>query len=94
MCTIMRAPLCCLSLDVNFSEVSYTMSKLYIIRSKKVMFVSGGMFAVPVMLNLFIHALMYSYYFLSSLGKEWQKRIARWKPKLTIAQMVSNGMPS
>lgn len=52
-------------------------------------FVSGGMFAVPVMLNLFIHVIMYSYYFLSSLGKEWQKRIARWKPKLTIAQMVS-----
>lgn len=47
------------------------------------------MFAVPVILNLFIHVLMYSYYFLSSFGKKWQKRLTPWKKKLTMAQMVN-----
>ncbi|KAJ8935164.1 hypothetical protein NQ314_012983 [Rhamnusium bicolor] len=51
-------------------------------------FMGGGMACVPVMLNCFIHVLMYTYYYLSSLGHKWQKTLAPWKPKLTIAQMV------
>nr|CAH7761848.1 unnamed protein product [Callosobruchus chinensis] len=52
-------------------------------------FIGGGMFAIPVMMNLFIHVMMYTYYYLSSLGPQWQKKLAVWKPKLTIAQMVN-----
>nr|CAH7715198.1 unnamed protein product [Callosobruchus chinensis] len=51
-------------------------------------FIGGGMFAIPVMMNLFIHVMMYTYYYLSSLGPQWQKKLAVWKPKLTIAQMI------
>ncbi|XP_023015132.1 very long chain fatty acid elongase AAEL008004 [Leptinotarsa decemlineata] len=51
-------------------------------------FVGGGMASFPVMVNSFIHVLMYTYYYLSSLGPEWQKKLAPWKPRLTIAQML------
>nr|CAI5864090.1 unnamed protein product [Callosobruchus analis] len=51
-------------------------------------FIGGGMFAIPVMMNLIIHVMMYTYYYLSSLGPQWQKKLAVWKPKLTIAQMI------
>lgn len=43
---------------------------------------------VPLMLNTFIHVIMYTYYYLSALGPEWQKKLAPWKPKLTMLQMV------
>ncbi|XP_066146951.1 very long chain fatty acid elongase AAEL008004-like [Euwallacea fornicatus] len=51
-------------------------------------YVGGAAASVPLMLNSFIHILMYTYYFLSSLGPKWQKKLAPWKPKLTIAQMI------
>ncbi|CAG9765607.1 unnamed protein product [Ceutorhynchus assimilis] len=51
-------------------------------------FIGGGMSCVPVLLNSFIHILMYTYYYLAALGPSWQKRLAPWKPRLTIAQMV------
>lgn len=33
---------------------------------------------------------MYSYYYLASLGPNWQKRLSPWKPLITIIQMVRN----
>jgi len=51
-------------------------------------FVGGAVASVPIMLNSFIHILMYTYYLLSSLGPTWQKKLAPWKPRLTMAQMV------
>lgn len=51
-------------------------------------FMAGGMVSVPLMLNSFIHVMMYTYYYLSSYGPEWQKKLAPWKPKLTIMQMI------
>ncbi|XP_050498401.1 elongation of very long chain fatty acids protein-like [Diabrotica virgifera virgifera] len=51
-------------------------------------FIPGGMFALPVMMNLLIHVFMYTYYYLSSLGPEWQASIASWKPWMTISQMI------
>ncbi|XP_023311772.1 elongation of very long chain fatty acids protein AAEL008004-like [Anoplophora glabripennis] len=51
-------------------------------------FLAGGMVSVPIMLNSFIHVIMYAYYYLSSFGPEWQKKLAPWKPKLTIMQMI------
>jgi hypothetical protein len=41
-----------------------------------------------MMLNSSIHVLMYSYYFISSLGQFWQKKINKWKPIITVLQMV------
>lgn len=51
-------------------------------------YVGGALASVPVMLNSFIHILMYTYYFLSTFGPEWQKKLETWKPKLTLAQMI------
>ncbi|CAG9829106.1 unnamed protein product [Diabrotica balteata] len=51
-------------------------------------FIGGGMFALPVMMNLLIHVFMYTYYYLSSFGPEWQASLASWKPKMTMAQMI------
>ncbi|KAG5875867.1 hypothetical protein JTB14_037867 [Gonioctena quinquepunctata] len=51
-------------------------------------FFGGGMFVIPVLLNLVIHVFMYTYYYLSSLGPNWQRRLLPWKFKLTIAQMI------
>lgn len=42
----------------------------------------------PIALNTFIHVIMYSYYFASTLGPQWQKALSKWKNKLTIMQMV------
>ncbi|KAJ8942636.1 hypothetical protein NQ318_013349, partial [Aromia moschata] len=50
-------------------------------------FLGGGMLGIPVMLNCFIHVLMYFYYYLSTFGQKWQKILASWKPKLTLMQM-------
>ncbi|CAH1116617.1 unnamed protein product [Phaedon cochleariae] len=51
-------------------------------------FIGGGMFSLHVQTNLLIHIFMYTYYYLSSFGPEWQKSLVPWKSKLTIAQMV------
>lgn len=48
----------------------------------------GGMVIFPAVLNTVVHVIMYSYYFASTLGPEWQKSLRRWKNKLTIMQMV------
>ncbi len=46
-------------------------------------FVADGYIAIPVLLNSFVHAVMYSYYLLSALGyKLW------WKSYLPMIQMV------
>ncbi|CAH1373747.1 unnamed protein product [Tenebrio molitor] len=49
---------------------------------------AGGLVSFCMMLNSSIHVLMYSYYFISSLGPIWQKKINKWKPILTVLQMV------
>ncbi|KAJ8964467.1 hypothetical protein NQ317_006983 [Molorchus minor] len=51
-------------------------------------FLGGGMMGIPVMLNCFIHVLMYLYYYLSTFGSRWQKLLASVKPKLTLLQMI------
>ncbi|KAJ3666121.1 hypothetical protein Zmor_001576 [Zophobas morio] len=53
-----------------------------------VKFVGGGMVAFQIAVNSVVHTLMYSYYFLASLGEEWQKKLEKWKPRLTVCQMV------
>ncbi|CAH1373746.1 unnamed protein product [Tenebrio molitor] len=49
---------------------------------------AGGLASFSMMLNSSIHVLMYSYYFISSLGQFWQKKINKWKPIITVLQMV------
>ncbi|CAG9829107.1 unnamed protein product [Diabrotica balteata] len=51
-------------------------------------FIGGGMASLPPFVNSFIHVLMYTYYYLSSLGPEWQKKLQPWKPRLTMLQMI------
>ncbi|RZC35801.1 ELO domain containing protein, partial [Asbolus verrucosus] len=53
-----------------------------------VKYVGGGMVSFPAIINSFVHILMYSYYLLTSLGEEWQTKLAKWKPKLTMLQMI------
>lgn len=63
---------------------------LVLIRSRHFTIMSflGGMFTFTVIINSFIHIIMYGYYFLASLGV-WQKGLQKFKPVLTTAQMVS-----
>ncbi|XP_076643515.1 very long chain fatty acid elongase 1 isoform X2 [Halictus rubicundus] len=53
-----------------------------------VRFYAVEMAARPIMLNCFIHVVMYSYYYFSSYGSETPKIIRRMKPHLTRMQMV------
>ncbi|XP_057338192.1 elongation of very long chain fatty acids protein 7-like [Microplitis mediator] len=48
----------------------------------------GGMWTFIMMPNCIIHVIMYTYYLLASLGPNLQKRLAPWKPWLTILQMT------
>lgn len=50
--------------------------------------IAGGMATFYIIVNCYIHVLMYTYYFLSTLGPEWQRKLGYIKPKLTILQMV------
>lgn len=49
---------------------------------------AGHQGAVCGILNMIIHAIMYSYYFLSALGPKMQKYLW-WKKYLTRLQIVS-----
>lgn len=44
---------------------------------------------MPILLNSFVHFLMYTYYLLSAFGPEVQDKINRWKKYITIIQMVN-----
>ncbi|XP_065212872.1 very long chain fatty acid elongase 7-like [Planococcus citri] len=46
------------------------------------------MVTLPIMLNCFVHMLMYTYYLLSAFGPSIQDKISKWKKYLTIIQMV------
>jgi len=48
----------------------------------------GGMSTFPIMVNSFVHILMYSYYFLAAMGPDIGRKIAPVKPKLTMLQMI------
>nr|CAI5858354.1 unnamed protein product [Callosobruchus analis] len=53
-----------------------------------VTFLPGGHGTLLGVINSFIHVIMYTYYFLSSLGPQYQKYLW-WKKHVTILQMVS-----
>ncbi|CAH2008600.1 unnamed protein product [Acanthoscelides obtectus] len=52
-----------------------------------VSFLPGGHGTLLGVINSFIHVIMYTYYFLSSLGPEFQKFLW-WKKHVTILQMI------
>ncbi|XP_074036566.1 very long chain fatty acid elongase AAEL008004 [Leptinotarsa decemlineata] len=52
-----------------------------------VTFLPGGHGTLLGLINAFIHVIMYSYYFLSSLGPQYQKYLW-WKKHLTAMQMI------
>ncbi|KAF5282863.1 hypothetical protein FQA39_LY17459 [Lamprigera yunnana] len=73
--------------QVSFLHVYHHVSTL-IIAWIACKYFAGGMITFTVLINSFIHILMYSYYFLSSLGPEMQRKISGVKSKLTTLQMV------
>ncbi|KAB0805585.1 hypothetical protein PPYR_02555 [Photinus pyralis] len=48
----------------------------------------GGMISFTVLINSFVHIIMYTYYLLSSFGPHMQNRLKWIKRKITIIQMV------
>jgi elongation of very long chain fatty acids protein 7 len=52
-------------------------------------YIGGGMFAFSIVINAYVHLLMYTYYLLSSFGGKIQKRAMKYKPVVTIVQLVS-----
>ncbi|KAK0164373.1 hypothetical protein PV328_003009 [Microctonus aethiopoides] len=48
----------------------------------------GGMWTFIMMPNSIVHVIMYTYYLLASLGPLIQKKLAPWKPYLTMLQLV------
>lgn len=49
---------------------------------------AGGMLSFSVVLNSYVHMIMYSYYFLSLFGAELQRRLNWLKRIITIVQIV------
>ncbi|KAK4880561.1 hypothetical protein RN001_008707 [Aquatica leii] len=52
----------------------------------------GGMITFTVLLNSFIHIIMYGYYFLTALGPTMRKKMDIVKSKLTILQLIQLGI--
>ncbi|KAH8248636.1 hypothetical protein KR032_001613, partial [Drosophila birchii] len=48
----------------------------------------GGLVAWMVILNMIVHALMYTYYLLSSISLEVQKASLWWKKYITMIQLI------
>lgn len=76
----------------KYNQVSklhvYHHSSTFLLGWIGVKYIGGGMATFPIMINSMIHILMYTYYLLSSFGPKWQKRLMKWKPKLTMLQMI------
>lgn len=51
-------------------------------------YIGGGSASLFIILNSFVHVIMYTYYFLASFGPKFQKKLTWWKSKLTMIQMV------
>lgn len=49
---------------------------------------TGGMILFSVVLNSFVHVIMYSYYFGALFGPEVQRKLERIKKNITVIQMV------
>ncbi|XP_058810232.1 elongation of very long chain fatty acids protein 4-like isoform X2 [Phymastichus coffea] len=73
--------------QVSFLHVYHHISTIYITQMS-VKFYPGGMATVPMAVNSTIHVIMYTYYYLSSLGPKVQRVINPIKPYITIMQMV------
>lgn len=53
-------------------------------------FIGGGSFFFPLVLNTFVHVIMYTYYFLAALGPRGPQRAVRFiKKYITQIQLVS-----
>lgn len=53
-------------------------------------YVPVAMASFSLLINCSVHVIMYIYYLFSAFGGKAQKLLARFKPVLTITQMVSN----
>lgn len=51
-------------------------------------FYPGGLALFPIILNSFVHILMYTYYLIANFGPKWQAWVAPVKPYITIIQMA------
>ncbi|XP_044737650.1 elongation of very long chain fatty acids protein AAEL008004-like isoform X2 [Chrysoperla carnea] len=73
--------------QISFLHVYHHVSTLSLVWIGAKYF-AGGMATFPMLINCFVHVLMYTYYFLALFGKKMQQRLIKWKQSLTIIQMV------
>ncbi|XP_050542564.1 elongation of very long chain fatty acids protein AAEL008004-like [Daktulosphaira vitifoliae] len=55
-------------------------------------FFPGGMASFPILVNSFVHIVMYSYYELSSLGPHYKKIANKFKKYITMIQLIQFGI--
>lgn len=48
----------------------------------------GGLALFPIIMNCFVHILMYTYYLIANFGPKWQTWVSPVKPYITIIQMT------
>lgn len=51
-------------------------------------YIAGGMILFSIILNSFVHVIMYSYYFAALFGPAVQTKLQKIKKNITVIQMV------
>lgn len=73
--------------QISFLHLYHHVTTLYITWIS-VKYFAGGMCTFPILVNSFVHVIMYTYYFLSARGSTVQRIVSYIKPFITIIQMV------
>ncbi|KAH8281689.1 hypothetical protein KR054_002320, partial [Drosophila jambulina] len=74
--------------QISFLHVSHHVAVCLAAYLTQTLYGHGGLVAWMVILNLPVHAVMYTYYLLSSISPEVQKASLWWKKYITMIQLI------